>query len=309
MSEEVLAAIWRRRVGWSRAADRLKRRVAYARAAALVLSSAGAVLGTAAATLPTDAPRWRTACAALSAVLLAVATFVTARFLTVDAVRAWTRARSVSEAIKAEVYAFRAGAGPYGGADATRALQRKANEVEGAARDLERHVAGVEVGAATPPPPLTPGEYVERRVGQQVEGYYRAKARLYARRLAVLRGLELALGLAATVLAALAAFVAGAEPRPTATGTADAGVAAWVAVLTTLGAALAAHMAASRYDFLVMSYYATARRLEDLVNDWRSDGAPTEPAAWSAFVRACEDAISVENESWLAKWAEQQPAK
>ncbi len=68
-------------------------------------------------------------------------------------------------------------------------------------------------------------------------------------------------------------------------------------------------MAASRYDFLVMSYHATARRLEDLVNDWRSDGAPTDPAAWSAFVRACEDAISVENESWLAKWAEQQPAK
>jgi hypothetical protein len=311
VSEEVLAAIWRRRVGWSRAADRLKRRVTYARAAALVLSSLGAVLGTVAATLPTDEPRWRTTCAALSAVLLAVATFVTARFLTVDAVRAWTRARSVSEAIKAEVYAFRAGAGPYGDADPAKTLQRKASEVEDAARDLERHIAGITVGAATPPPPLPPAEYVKQRVEDQVEKYYRAKARLYAGRLAVLRGLELVLGLAATVLAALAAFIGGSgEPQPPGgPGGAATSVAAWVAVLTTLGAALAAHIAAGRYDFLVMSYYATARQLEDLVNTWRSDGAPTDPAAWSAFVRACEDAISVENESWLAKWAEQQPVK
>jgi hypothetical protein len=308
MSEEVVRSIWQRRVGWSRAADRLKARVTYARRAALVLSSLGAISGTVAATLLTDHPSWRTGCAALGAVLLAVATYVTTKFLTVDAVRAWTRARSVSEAIKGEVYTFRASARPYDGPDAMRVLQSEVSKVEKEARDLERYVAAVTVApSSAPPPALTPEDYSKARVRQQIEAYYRKNARIYARRLTLLKGIEITLGLAATVLSALAAFVSGSTP-PAATGLIpNAGIAAWVAVLTTLGAALAAHMAASRYDFLIMSYYATARHLEDLENKWRSEGAPTDLGAWSALVKACEDAISVENESWLAKWAEQKP--
>jgi len=309
LNNEVVSTIWRRRVGWSRAADQLKRRVTYARVAALVLSSTGAMLGTMAATLFAGTPHLRTACAASSAVLLALATFITANFLTVDAIRAWTRARSVSEAIKAEVYAFRAGAEPYGTGEAAKTLQQKTSEVEEAARDLERHVAGAAVDTATPPPHLPPIEYVRQRIDQQIEGYYRKKARLFAQRQATLRGLEVGLGALATVIAALAAFSGGAIQQPGESMPTGTGVAAWVAVLTTLGAALAAHVAASRYDFLVMSYYATARRLEDLVNGWRSDGSPTDATAWSAFVHASETAISVENESWLAKWAEQDSKK
>ena len=57
-----------------------------------------------------------------------------------------------------------------------------------------------------------------------------------------------------------------------------------------------------------MSFHATARQLEDLVDEWRSRPVPPDARAWAAFVRACEEAISVENSSWLAKWAEQEPA-
>ena len=93
--------------------------------------------------------------------------------------------------------------------------------------------------------------------------------------------------------------------------TRDIDFSAWVAVVTTLGTALAAHVAANRYDFIVMSYTGTALRLEDLVAEWRS--RPARPggadvAAWSAFVKLCEQAISIENESWLAKFAEDKPA-
>jgi hypothetical protein len=309
MAEEVLAAIWRRRVGWSRAATRLKRKVTYARTAALLLSVLGAVLGALAATLLSDVPHWRMTSAGLSAALLATATFITAQFLTFDAVRAWIRARSVSEQIKAEVFTFRAGASPYGIPGDVRVLQRKVFEIEEQVRDLERHVAGVSVKASTPPPPLTPARYVEERIEQQIHGYYRPKARLYSRVLATLRGFEVALGLTAAVLAGLAAYFGGAASGSGAPGeapaAANAGVAAWIAVATTLGAALAAHIAAGRYEFLLMSFHATARRLEDLVNEWRAIGAPTDPQEWSALVAAAEEAISIENESWLAKWTEQ----
>jgi hypothetical protein len=60
----------------------------------------------------------------------------------------------------------------------------------------------------------------------------------------------------------------------------------------------------NRYEFLVMSYAATAARLTDLLDEWRIAGMPTDSVQWSKFVPECENAISVENESWLAKWAE-----
>src|SRR3954462_2379339 len=123
MSEEGVAAIWRRRVAWSAAANRLKARITYARSSALVLNASGALLATLAATCFSTRPDIRTACAALGAVSLAAATCLTTRLLTVDALRAWTGARSVSEAIKAEVYSFRAGAEPYAGSDAISQLQ------------------------------------------------------------------------------------------------------------------------------------------------------------------------------------------
>ncbi|HEV8389753.1 MAG TPA: DUF4231 domain-containing protein [Dongiaceae bacterium] len=304
MSEEVVTKIWKRGLAWSRAADKLKARVVYARISALALSASGAVLETVAATLLAEQPDARTWCAAVGAVLLAIATFVTARLLTVDAVRAWTRLRSVSEAIKAEVYIFRAKAAPYIEDDALDKLRDKTNETQAAAQDLERHVAGMVVGAEAPPPMLTHDDYIAGRVEQQIEGFYRKKATQYAHRLTALRAGEFVLGLAGTTLGALAAVISSHETSPSAS---DAGIGAWVAVLTTLGAALAAHIAANRYDFLVVSYYGTARRLEDLVIKWRSHPDTGGADAWSTFVNACEDAISVESESWVAKWMEKEP--
>jgi hypothetical protein len=304
MSEEVVASIWRRRVAWSKAADSLKRHIVWARATASILGVAGAAAATMAATCFADAPNWRTGFAAAGAVFIAVGTFVAARLLTVDALRAWTRARSVSEAIKTEVYTFRANAIPYADSNAADVLLEKTSALQVPARDLERYVADTKVGDGSPPPPLGP-DYVAKRVEQQIEGYYRRKARQYSLRLTVFRTVEFLLGLAGTALGALATYFSA---QHTSQGFATTS-AAWVAVITTLGAAVATHVVASRYDFLVMSYYGTARRLEDLVNDWRIKGDASDVNRWSAFVKACEDAISVENESWLAKWMEKEPAK
>jgi hypothetical protein len=66
-------------------------------------------------------------------------------------------------------------------------------------------------------------------------------------------------------------------------------------VLTTIAGAVLAHVEASRFDFLVTIYLATARRLED-----RKSGSG-EP--FSAFVNDCENIIATENMSWIAKWA------
>jgi hypothetical protein len=72
------------------------------------------------------------------------------------------------------------------------------------------------------------------------------------------------------------------------------GLAAWVPVVTTI----ATSVTAARYDHLVIEYLRTAQRLQHLRQDHLANPA-SNPAA---FIDACEAAISVENQGWMARW-------
>jgi hypothetical protein len=78
------------------------------------------------------------------------------------------------------------------------------------------------------------------------------------------------------------------------------GPAAWVPVITVVAGALTAHIAAERYEQNTLSYFATAQKLAGLRERWRSHaGKQIDP---SAFVVECENAISSENQEWMADW-------
>ena len=80
-------------------------------------------------------------------------------------------------------------------------------------------------------------------------------------------------------------------------------VAGWVAVIGAVTAAIAAHQYAERYQFLSVSYQATADRLKWLKTKWELDAkARTSVDAQHAFIVASEDAISTENSAWMAEW-------
>jgi hypothetical protein len=79
-------------------------------------------------------------------------------------------------------------------------------------------------------------------------------------------------------------------------------VGVWVAVVTTVGAAITAHIAAARYELLIISYLSTARQLRSLLRRWEGE-SDKSPAAADMLVRECEDVISRENESWMAAWS------
>jgi hypothetical protein len=76
---------------------------------------------------------------------------------------------------------------------------------------------------------------------------------------------------------------------------------ALTAVLTTIAGAVLAHIEATRCDFLVMIYRATARRLSAQIAKI-GDVNALSPEKWSDFVNRCEAIISEENTSWAAKW-------
>lgn len=305
MEDEMVAALWASQLRWSRGSDALRTRIDRARAAVFCLSAWGAVAGAVSATWLAQGGALQLAVAGSGALGLSVATYLSARLLGGDATRHWTRARTTSEGIKQLIYRFRARALPFRGEGAALELQRSVAEIEDAANDLLPLLPEADVGDARPPPAMTPDEYVQQRVRQQVQQYYLPKASAYARRLRRLRSAEFVLSLAATILATVAAVLA-ADAAPGA-GAQAAGIAAWVAVLTTLGGAVVAHIAGTRYDFLVTSYTVTAHRLQRLLNEWLAQGCPLDQTRWTAFVEACESAIAVENGSWMAKWTEQKP--
>jgi ABC-type multidrug transport system fused ATPase/permease subunit len=297
VSESIEQVVWKRQKQWSAAADSLKSSLVFWRTITFVLGISGAFLETLATQVPADSTRRLLAWSGAFCLLLIP--ILTQRLIRPKRHRAWIRARSASEGLKAEAYRYFAGASPYEDrSKAENVLRKMKNEIEQAVTDLAKHAVIAKIGSVTPPGSLSPEKYLEERVREQI-GWYEEKARYNSGRARVFRFIELVLAIAAVALGA----AAGVWGEAISLGGWSFTFGAWVAVLTTVGGAMTAHVSASRYDSLFADYSATALRLTDLATQWPpSDGGAAPSPEWSAFVNECENAISVENESWKAKW-------
>jgi hypothetical protein len=286
---QTLADVWRDHRQWSHATGRLKRRIIFWRSLALGFAILGAVLATLATQVGLRSELGR-ALSVTSAVALAVVPVIRLARLGKDRIEAWTRARSASESLKAETYLYLTRTPPYDTEDRDGELLKQTDRLLGQVGDL----AGETVGMPDADKPLPDvhdiDSYLRIRVRPQINKYYQPQAANQQRRLSLFRGIEFTL----SVLAALLGAVAAAARLE------DVGV--WVAVLTTVGAAITAHIAAARYEHLVISYLSTARQLRSLLRGWEGRSDKT-PAAAGKLVRDCEDVISRENESWMAAWS------
>lgn len=284
-SDGLIKELWRRQSIWSQTANRMKGSIGRARSAALALTVGGAVLATLAGRLP--------AAQATASSLLAVAAAVGVGLVPVlrprwsgRVLRDWTRARSVSEALKGEVYLYLARAGDYRNDDRDRRLRVCTDRTRQEAADLLWRSVNVEPAERALPDVDDYASYLRVRVDGQVEGYYRPKARQLQVRLSQFRRVELVLAVAGVVLGALAASLA------------EVGLGAWIAVVTTASASVAAHVGAARYEYQLIEYLRTADELSRLRRD---AAATTSPAELDQLVVRCERIISIQNEGWMAK--------
>jgi hypothetical protein len=284
-----------RQAQWSVTANNLKSVIDWARLAVFGFSVLGAILatvasqmgGAAAGTAPATGPRAGIAIA--GAISLGFATFFTQRLLGQERVTGWVRARAISEALKREAYKFAAGAAPYDQANAEELLNKERQKIEADGEDLLRSLAANPGKGSVPRVRLAPDDYVAKRVDGQMR-YYSARAEEYGKVAWRLRLTELLLAAAATAITA----IAGVTGNDTHLFGFRFDIAALTAVLTTIAGAVLAHVEASRFDYLVTTYRATARRLEDRKGEAH--------APISAFVNDCETIIATENLSWIAKW-------
>lgn len=283
---------WQRQSIWSQTADKLKtgqHRLWRFRLALTAVAAAFALAGSQAKTV---SPPVSIALATAAALSLAAAGLLRGR-QDVEQVRGWTRARSVSEALKTEVFLFLARSGPYDTPDRERRLDAQVQRMERQAGDLQRYTEGARAKDRPLPAVHDVDSYMDVRVRKsQLEGYYEPKARLLRQRLRQLKAIEVVLALVTAGLSASAAI--------------SPSVGAWAAVATTAGGVVAAYIAAERYEFLWIEYSRTAGELRRLLD--RRTAADGSPLSGPALVGECEEVISVQNQGWMAKWGEESPA-
>ncbi len=146
----------------------------------------------------------------------------------------------------------------------------------------------------TPPTVADVDGYVRERIDAQADGYYRDRAVLMRRGLTRIRFAEFVLALTGVALAVVA-------------GTADdAGLGAWVPVVTTVSASVMLYGYGARYQENLISYARTAEQLRRLRDD-RVARMPLDPAEEARFVERCENVISIETQGWMARAAQADP--
>lgn len=286
---EQIEELWREQSLWSCTANRLKARVERARLATLVLTTVVAVIGATASGLPQESSTAHllAAFAAFGAALIPMLRTAWNSSSLSD----WTRARSVSEALKGEIYLWLARAGEYRHDDQATLLTQKTDDIRASGADLAGHQLGIEPIHRALPQVNDARTYFSVRVRQQIFEYYQPKAEERARRLRRFRRVEIGLAiLAATIAAAAATTTMSLVP--------------WIAAITTTGAAVAVHVAASRYDYQLIEYLRTAAELRRLT---REAGRAASEDALDGLVTAAEAVISVENQAWMARLAEDVP--
>jgi hypothetical protein len=266
----------------------MKKRIGQARAAALLAAVVAAIAGTLSGVLADPAPVASRVLAFLAALSAASLPILRSRW-SGDALKNWTRARSVSEGLKSEVYLWLAGVGDYRDDRGAQRLRDKTTAVRDDGEDLLRHLNGIEPEQRTLPEVRDPASYFAIRVTSQIDRYYRPKARALDRALRRFRAASTVLAWLGAGLGAATAAFGGSSYAP------------WIAVLTTITAALAVHVAATRNEYQLIEFLRTAYRLEQL----RSQAAGADQDQLAALVVSAEEVISIENKGWMAKLAEE----
>lgn len=288
-----LTYIWRQYLTWSTTSRSYKNEVTRWRNRVLLLSVVGAILGTLSQQLSLweSIPSWFTRTLGfLSGAALVLAAYFGKEVFSPDPETKAVRARAAAEAFKSEAYLLATGTPPYDTATTTEELFEKTEKVRKtveniAALPITPHERKKEVPSA----PMSVDDYISQRVDQQINEFFLPEAKANEKKVATSRALSFSLGALAVVLGLLSAKYAS--------------VAGWIAVIGTITAAIAARQYAGRYQFLIVSYQATAERLEWLKTRWdierKTQGGAASP---HRFILACEQVLSTENSAWMAQW-------
>lgn len=288
--DATIRTVWDEQSVWSQAANQLKRSVERARLAVLACGIAAAVLGTVASQTMAGHPALGRIFAFAAAVAAGAAPWMAQR-CGPGRLSEWTRLRAVSEALKAETYAYLAKIDDYASREsAALVLSERIANYRASSSDLARHTVGIQPVLRELPGVVDADSYVEHRLKRQLTSYYRPRAELMGRRLRLVERVEFLLG----GLAVLMAAVAGVYSIEA--------ISAWIAVAASVSVAVTAHSTAQRYAYQQLEFTRTAQELTRLLDRWLASSNRTAEFV-DGFIAECEGVISIQNEAWMIRWS------
>ena len=285
MPGDALMTVARDQKRWSQTADQLKNSIQAGREQAFALAIVGAVLETAGAQMHNIYAGIAVWLGYTGAAALAVGGVIRQWKLGHEQTQAWVLARSASEALKREMYLFRTSSGPYASGNPDLTLLDRRDEVLTKAQPAQKFAAEIR-GDLAVLGPLDATGYLNTRIeGEKGQiNYFNSHADQYAKTQKQFNAAQFGLAIFAALLGA----------GLTAWGKQSSG--AWIAVITTISGAIAAHVLSERYDQLTVTYRATADRLTGAVARWKASANDT----LSALVETCEAVLLQENQGWIA---------
>ncbi len=273
--------VWRQYLTWAGTARRGKTIQDRARTMAFALGVTGAVLGVVSGYF---SPTWARVWGIAAGVAVALAGFIGREFFLSQGEPDWSRARILAEALKRETWLYLMKIPRYDGEDRDENLQKVARELQG---NVGLRRSALPNGSSRPLPNVgSLTDYLRQRIDDQIAFYEKAWTSAAAT-LQFWRPITLSLG-AAALIRGLDLFKEGKFPT-------------WIPVVTTVAAAIAAHLRALRLEALLSLYQAAEGQLRLK----RAAATAKAPADAAAFVRDCEEIMSRENQSWRAEWRTQ----
>jgi hypothetical protein len=329
-----LTTVWERKCRWSRAADELKKTLNFYEKSHLSLIVSGAFLQTLAAYLASTSSTYGWAVSLLGAGCVGAAPFISSHFLTEERYSDWISCRATSEAIKAEVFLFRAGVPPYDDKSAAdtskvRVLFTKLADISEVVKDLDylcvmptplddnnpsspppKLDRGDDKKPSKPPLKLDRGNYMKYRLDQQI-GFYSKKALATEKRSSNLKKCQYMTAAGSSAIGILASLSAGGAVDTTVGGDGcssvfnnlQSNVGIWGAAFATASVAFGTYIKAGKYDEMVVEWRAVAQRLDNLFLRLPEAAGPGSQE-WIDFVLKCEEMIASNTKKWANKLQE-----
>ncbi|HEX8701540.1 MAG TPA: DUF4231 domain-containing protein [Myxococcaceae bacterium] len=300
VSAEELA--WKRYRAWAKTARQLKsaheRSYRWVTGLSLLGAIAGIIahqIGTPAVPAPAPAPAVsgvNHGVAVMSALCVAVSTYLAAKLLGKERETQWVQARGIAEAIKSQLYLYWMRVEPYQESSAEAPnpdmqLIAKVQALEKTEKDLHREEPTEEEMKASPVKAAkTIEDYIKLRITDQI-AWYRKGVTTHQTRMRNYQVLGIFLGLIGTVLGVFGATDSGAR------------LVGWVAVVSTAAMGVAGLATAGRHQYLVATYRSAADQLEYLLGMWT--GSKREQADDRRLVIESEATLRAENSAWVAE--------
>lgn len=292
-AERIVLSQWGKHRRWAMVAKKRKTTVEVGRISKLVLVSVGAVAQVAS----TQLVKYKSHASIFGGICIGLGTYIKNKVLTEEKIDSMVASFETSQAIKTEVYKFRAQVTPYDQFSqkpdqASKELQERCKSISKNTDD-EKFLTTSQDSKPAPGWLDTRDEYTEKRIDDMVNRFYRKRAKKLKKRVAFCSGCENAL----LTLSAAASF-SSTQQLPAVLQNVVTSISGWGGALTTVSAAFANHLAKGKFNDIAREYFEAIDELQDLKDSWPSTAAMAGAPDWEKQVIKSEAVIFSTTESW-----------